>query len=248
MNETWKDIEGYEGLYRVSNLGNVYSYYVNRNLKFGISDGYKFVILNKNGDKKFSLVHRLVATAFIPNPNNLPVINHKDENRLNCHVDNLEWCDYIYNATYNDAHIKRGIALANYVYGYDNEGGLVYEYYGTREAGRQLNMSSRYIADCCNNKIPVYNNIVWSYEELDKQEVLNRFEEYEINKSKYTAMNMKNNRLSKKVNQYDLNGNFICSYPSAQEAGRQLGFSSSAITSTCRGEYKQTHGFIFKYV
>ena len=247
MEEIWKDIEGYEGLYRVSNLGNVYSYYVNRNLKAGISDGYKFVILNKNGNKKFSLVHRLVAMAFIPNPNNLPLINHKDENRLNCCVDNLEWCSYIYNATYNNAHVKRGQALSNHVYGYDNNGNLAYEYYGVREAGRQLNISNSYITDCCNNKIPVYNDIVWSYEKLNKQEILDRFAEYKLNKSKYTAMNQKNNRLSKKVNQYDLDGNFICSYPSAQEANRQLGFGSSAITSVCRGEHKQTHGFKFEY-
>lgn len=176
MEEVWKDIEGYEGLYKVSNLGNVYSCYINRNLKNGISDGYKFVILNKNGDKKFSLVHRLVAEAFIPNPDNLPLINHKDEDRLNCRIDNLEWCDHVYNATYNDAHVKRGKALSKHVYGYDNSGNLIYEFCSTREATRKLNLPNSRIVDCCNNKISVYKNIVWSYSKLSTQEVLSRFE------------------------------------------------------------------------
>lgn len=73
--EIWKDVVGYEGLYKVSNLGNVYSNYVNRSLKQGNHrDGYKFVILNKNGKSKYMSVHRLVATAFIPNKDDLPEV------------------------------------------------------------------------------------------------------------------------------------------------------------------------------
>lgn len=245
MEEIWKDIEGYEGLYKVSNLGNVYSYYINRNLKYGISDGYKFVILNKNGDRKFKLIHRLVAEAFIPNPNNLPIINHKNENRLDCHVDNLEWCDYIYNATYNDAHVKRGEVLSVPVFGYNNKGELIYEYYGVREASRALGISNARIVACCNNQVPIYKNIAWSYKKLTIEESLNRF--IESKKRHNNSTKKKRDRLSKKVNQYDLDGNFICSYPSAREAGRKLGFSPSLIASVCRGEHKQTHGYKFKY-
>lgn len=93
--EIWKDVVGYEGLYKVSNLGNVYSNYVHRSLKQGNHrDGYKFVILNKNGKSKYMSVHRLVATAFIPNQDDLPEVNHKDEDKTNNCVDNLEWCNY----------------------------------------------------------------------------------------------------------------------------------------------------------
>lgn len=105
MKEMWKDIPGYEGLYQVSNLGNIRSLkYAGGNkvklLKQATTNGYKQVQLSKNGKGKNHLVHRLVAIAFIPNPNNLPVVNHKDENPSNNNVDNLEWCTQEYNINY----------------------------------------------------------------------------------------------------------------------------------------------------
>ena len=100
--EIWKDIEGYEGLYQVSNLGRVKSIYgwcgnrfVKRTkiLKLKINNkGYTKVYLYKNKKSKMFFVHRLVAMAFVPNPNNLPQVNHKDGNKLNNSIGNLEWC------------------------------------------------------------------------------------------------------------------------------------------------------------
>lgn len=246
MEEIWKDVVGYEGLYKVSNLGNVYSYYVNRVLKPGAhEDGYKFVILKKDKKGSFKTIHRLVAEAFIknPNPDEFLIVNHKDENPENNSVDNLEWCDYLYNVTYNNAHIKRGKQISKTVYAYDNTGKLVYEFYGTQEAARQLKFSSGDISTCCAGNILTYKNMVWSYEKLSKQQVLDRFEM----SHGFEYMQQKNNKCSKQVEQYDLNGNFICDYPSAHEASRQLGFSPSLIMGVCRGEHKQTHGFVFKY-
>lgn len=106
MDEIWKDIPGYEGKYEVSNLGNVRSLNYNHTgeiklLKQGTNKkGYKLVNLCKNGKQKCYLIHRLVAMTFIPNPNNLPIINHKDENKVNNNVNNLEWCTYEYNNNY----------------------------------------------------------------------------------------------------------------------------------------------------
>ena len=102
MEEEWRDIRSYEGLYQVSNLGNVKSFnnrIKNKNpmiLKQTIDrkNGYLTVSLSKNGKKKIHRVHKLVASIFIDNPNNYPVINHKDGNKLNNCVDNLEWCTY----------------------------------------------------------------------------------------------------------------------------------------------------------
>lgn len=109
-NEIWKDVCGFEGYYQVSNLGNVkrISHQSNskklseRNKTLGTDkDGYKTVMLYMGTNtRKLCKVHRLVAEAFIPNSNNLPMVNHKDEKKDNNSVENLEWCDCIYNNNY----------------------------------------------------------------------------------------------------------------------------------------------------
>ena len=101
--EIWKDIEGYEG-YQVSSYGRVKNIKRDRLLKLINIQGYLKVSLRG----KMYPVHRLVAKAFIPNPNNYPIINHKDECKTNNVVSNLEWCTFFYNNTYNDRHIKAG--------------------------------------------------------------------------------------------------------------------------------------------
>ena len=95
MQEIWKDIQGYEGYYQVSNLGRVKSLRSNTILKINdIKGGYSQVGLSINGNPKTKRIHRLVATAFLDNEFNLTQINHKDKNRHNNRADNLEWCDY----------------------------------------------------------------------------------------------------------------------------------------------------------
>ena len=103
--EIWKDIEGYEGFYQVSNYGRVKSLNYNRTgkakeLKQSINLGYKYVILYKDNKRKKFLVHRLVAQAFVPNPNEYLEVNHIDENKANNCVWNLEWCTRLYNNNY----------------------------------------------------------------------------------------------------------------------------------------------------
>ena len=103
-------IIGYEGHYEVDSEGNIYSLKWKRRTRLKcqlINSGYYTVDLWKNNKNKKFLVHRVVAEAFIPNPNCLPQINHKDENRLNNNVENLEWCTAQYNSTYGHAVEKR---------------------------------------------------------------------------------------------------------------------------------------------
>lgn len=95
MHLIWKDIEGYEGLYQVSNVGSIYSVRYKRFRKSKTDKyGYSVVGLNKDGNIRWFFVHRLVASAFIQNPRNLPVVNHLDGNKQNNCMDNLEWCDH----------------------------------------------------------------------------------------------------------------------------------------------------------
>ena len=104
--EIWKDIQGYEGLYQISNLGRIKSLermiITSNNITKKISEkilkpclrknGYYSIVLQKNNKSKYYTIHRLVAKEFIPNPNNLPQVNHKDGNKLNNNINNLEWC------------------------------------------------------------------------------------------------------------------------------------------------------------
>lgn len=105
MTEIWKPIENFEDRYAISNLGNVKSYIRNPDgdVLLGQIDkkGYRLVKLyDGNGHSKTCKIHRLVAMAFIPNPNNYQQVNHKDEVKINNCVNNLEWCDQTYNINY----------------------------------------------------------------------------------------------------------------------------------------------------
>lgn len=117
MTEVWRDIEGYDGNYQVSNYGNVRSldrivhgtndYFQKGKILKKSNDGrYDFVKISYNGTQKNQYIHILVATYFVDNPNNYKCINHKDENKTNNHFDNLEWCTKKYNANYGKEIVK----------------------------------------------------------------------------------------------------------------------------------------------
>ena len=121
MEEVWKDIPGYEGVYKVSTLGNVMTFqhkgvygknpYGRLKVQSPDSCGYMYVsLVDKNGNKKKVSVHRLVAMTFIPNPDNLPQVNHKDEIRDHNCVDNLEWCTVLYNQRYGHRRERSSIS------------------------------------------------------------------------------------------------------------------------------------------
>lgn len=172
MEEVWKDIEGYEGLYEISNKGNVKSL-VNNNgvarekiLKpFIDSYGYEKVRLCKNKTSKIYFVHRLVAQAFIENPNNYPCINHKDECKTNNVVTNLEWCTHKYNLEYNNGQKRRAESRSKKVYQFSKEGELIAVWESTKECQRQCFHQSA-VADCCNGKRKSHKGYIWSYTPL----------------------------------------------------------------------------------
>ena len=166
--EIWKDIQGYEGCYQISNLGRVKSlkrkvyagmgkmrWQYERILSENKTNGneYHIASLCKNSTEKNYYIHKLVAEAFIPNPNNYRYVNHKDENKHNNCVDNLEWCTAQYNATYNDIHIKKGLKYRNNkqskkIYQLDEEENVIKLFPSISEASRQLGVSDQAISDC----------------------------------------------------------------------------------------------------
>ena len=175
MTDIWKDIKDYEGLYQVSNwgrvksLGNGGTYKTSRILKT-VKDinGYFYVTLWKNGKQKHCLVHRLVATAFLDNPDNFPCINHKDEVKTNNSVENLEWCSYKYNNNYGSHNEKVSDAQINdpnkskKVLQFTLDGELIREWESTRECERNgFNHGS--VSACCRGKILQYKGFYWMY-------------------------------------------------------------------------------------
>lgn len=169
MNEEWRAVKGYEGLYEVSNMGRVRS--LDRRVKTrspGAEDffragrtiapkqrhgGYLGVQLWRDGNVRQICIHRLVAQAFVPNPHNLPQVNHKDENKLNNRADNLEWCVPKYNANYGNRNEKmsRNNPLRKRVAQYTQVGELIRIYDSIRKT-REYGYSPALISKQINGK------------------------------------------------------------------------------------------------
>lgn len=134
MKEIWKDIEGYEGLYQISNLCNVKKISSGRILKqCKNAYGYLKVGLNKNGKQKVFCIHTLVARAFIPNPENKSQVNHKDGNKTNNNINNLEWVTQQENLAHA---FKTGLRIIKKVNQYDLDGKFIKTYDSITEAGK----------------------------------------------------------------------------------------------------------------
>ena len=159
MTEIWKDIKGYEGLYQVSNLGRIKSLPRETNNQFSWCErilklkktkfGYLVACLKVNGKDSFKSVHRLVAEAFIPNPLNLPQVNHKDEDKSNNRVDNLEWCDAVYNMNYGTCIQRRVEKQSKAVNQYTLDGVFIKQWKSAKEASKELHIDRSTIKMVC---------------------------------------------------------------------------------------------------
>lgn len=150
--EIWKPACGYEGYYEVSSLGRIKSLPRNgtisssKILKEHLVNGYNCPMLQKNGVKKFEKVHRLVAKAFIPNPYNLPVVNHKDGNRSNNAVENLEWCTYSENSQHGLWVLGKNLRAVEQR---SKDGALIKVWRSIKEAADELGLDRPSITNCC---------------------------------------------------------------------------------------------------
>jgi hypothetical protein len=192
--EIWRDIAGYEGYYQVSNFGRVRSldkmqnYNGSARLHKGKilkpnndGRGYLIVDLSKNNRSVTRTIHRLVAMAFLDNPNNLPQVNHKDEVKTNNFVfvnedgtvdydkSNLEWCTVSYNVNYGNAAVERGLKQRNdrnkskLTAMYTLDGNLVDIYPSAREASRLTGIPKTLIYKCCKGENKTAKGFVFKY-------------------------------------------------------------------------------------
>lgn len=166
--EIWKPIKGYEGLYEVSNLGNVKRLKSDNTRKekpllFDDDRGYKRVQLYKDGKQKKHRVHRLVAEAFLPNPNNLPQVNHINEIRYDNRVENLEWCTAKYNMNYGNCipNIKK--SLTRPVVQFTLNGEFVKIWEGSRYIEKELGFRNQSICRCCRGERKMAYGYIWRY-------------------------------------------------------------------------------------
>lgn len=177
--EKWVDIAGYKGLYQISSCGNVRSFVSARGKRKipkllkpeVLKKGYLRVPLCKDYSKERYMVHRLVAMAFIPNPDNLPYINHKDENKSNNNVDNLEWCTGEYNTNYGTRNLRTGLSRRKPVLVIDkNSGNIVLEHSSMTDAALYWGVKIDQIIYFCRTKRNPRSELLKKYKFVIKNE------------------------------------------------------------------------------
>lgn len=156
--EEWKDVVGYEDHYQISSEGRIRNKHTNIILKPSKTGVYYHIGL-RYGQHKECLVHRLVAEAFIPNPDNLPQVNHKDENKHNNCVENLEWCTNKYNTNYG----KGALARNQRVIQYDTDGNALKVWESIEEAAEALQICRVGISACCRGVNNTSGGFAWTY-------------------------------------------------------------------------------------
>ena len=170
--EIWKDVTEFDVPYQVSNYGKIK--HNGKTLRLKNKQGYRVVSLLLNGKRKNISIHRIVAKTFLPNPNNFPVVNHKDEIKSNNFVwvnpdgtvdeskSNLEWCTQHYNVTYGTAIQKRSKPVLQYSQDYM----FIARYHSITEAQKQTGVSGSMICKCCRGKIENAGSYIWRYETI----------------------------------------------------------------------------------
>ena len=169
MEEIFKDIPTYGGRYQVSNFGRVWSTVRNQFLKPQINkDGYyQYKLYCGDGRRKTEMAHRLVAITFIDNPNRLPQINHRDENKANNCVDNLEWCSADYNNKYGTRleHFSKSISESRKkpVLQFDLHENFIKEYPSIKDAENENKIATGHISKVCKGTRKTAGGFIWKY-------------------------------------------------------------------------------------
>ena len=258
--EIWTPIEGFEK-FELSNLGKVKNTNWHNTGKVVITEGspdskdYNIFTTWKGEKRKTFRIHRLVGEYYLPNPLNLPEINHKIEgpegkkmNRvifnedmsINYDLTTIEWCDRNYNNNYGTRNERAGKTNTNGkkskpVLQFTLDGEFVREWPSIHEVGRN-GFAQGNVSACCRGEYKTAYGYVWRYKGLIYEEEIN----YKT-PSQRTA-----EARSKPLLQYTLDGEFVCEWASTRECGRN-GFDQSAVSACCRGKRKSYKGYIWKY-
>ena len=171
--EVWQDIPGYEGLYQASTYGRARS--LKRNTTPGKllkpsnnKNGYFHIVLSNNGNTKIISLQRAVAKTFIPNPSKYPQVNHKNENKADNRVENLEWCSSEHNINYGTRNNRVSKKMTNgklskSVLQYDIQGTLIKQYPSTKEVEREAGYANTNISACCRGERKQAYGYIWKY-------------------------------------------------------------------------------------
>ena len=228
--EYFKHIDGYEGRYMVSTYGKVYSLISGKELAVvKRKDGYLRVgLYDSKGKHKNFLVHRLVAQAFLPNEDNLPQVNHRDEIKTSNRVDNLEWSSDVYNKKYSLYQREREVAQIDV-----NTNEVVNIFKSAKEAGRETGFDQGGISKVCRGKCKTYKGFRWEYTK-----------DYDPLK-----------QIKREIEKYDLKTNkALKTYKSSMDAARDLDLGDTRIDSAagrilecCKGIKKSYYNFGWRY-
>lgn len=250
MEEIWKDIIGYEGLYQVSNFGKVKS--LSRNVNNGTlkgriikekilipqdnGKGYLYVRLHKQNREVHYYIHRLVAQSFVENPHNYSQVNHINEKKYDNVMSNLEWCDCSYNIKYGTGNTRRlrsrndnnNNNSEKEIHQYLLNGDYVRSYRSIAKAAKINNILENGIRACCKGYSKSAYGFIWSYIKMD-------------NISPYQ------NTIKRKIEQLTLEGKHVAYFSSIREAGIMTSSNISKICDCCKGRRKYTNGYKWKY-
>ena len=250
MEESWKPVVGYEGLYEVSDLGRVRSLdrvvKGKRNSKWerkgrilqqaNRGNGYYAVGLYKSGTQKMYHVHRLVAVAFIPNPFNKPCVNHLDENKQNNAISNLEWATHKENTNWGSCVERSAKASSKPVLQFTKAGEFLAEFYGAREAERATGVREQGISRCANRQAKTAGGFIWVYSKDFNSDIITD-----------RVLEAGKDSNGKTVQQFTMDGQFIAEYGSTCEASRETGTENSGISRCANGKRKSAGGYIWRF-
>ena len=240
----WKQIKGYEGIYSVSDEGEIVREQYSKTMPNGSiaimprhkiksqigTNGYLYVCLSKEGKHKRLSVHRIVAVAFIDNPNNLPEVNHKDQNRQNAKVANLEWCSRIQNVRHGTGIEKQRISNSKSIDRYTMDGEYIDTWLNEKQYTKSHGINGtgliRKVCDHYHGYSSAYG-YKWKWHN-DKKE---------FNKPKR----------GKVVAQFDKSGNYIKSFQNSKKAELETGINHCCIRKCMNGQQLTAGGFIWKH-